>query len=109
MKSFSQLPAEPADAFEQLLLQRDFGTSRQFSQTAEVVGGSESTLRRRAEQWRWAERLADYDKGMLQQVSEARTKEDLERNKHQLETFRQEQLALLEIELKSYLRCSSAA
>lgn len=29
---------------------------------------------------------------MLQQASEARTKEDLERYKHQLETFRQEQL-----------------
>ena len=30
---------------------------------------------------------------MLQQASEARTKEDLERYKHQLEAFRQEQLA----------------
>ena len=72
---------------------RDFGPSRQFRQTADVVGCSESTLRRRAEQWNWVERLADYDSGMLQQASEARTKEDLERYKHQLETFRQEQLA----------------
>ena len=93
MNSFPQLPGEPADAFEQLLLHRDFGPSRQFSQTAEVVGCSESTLRRRAEQWNWVKRLADYDSGMLQQASEARTKEDLERYKHQLETFRQEQLA----------------
>ena len=93
MTSFSQLPGEPADAFEQLLLHRDFGPSRQFSQTAEVVGCSESTLRRRAERWNWVERLADYDSGMLQEASEARTKEDLERGKHQLEAFRQKQLA----------------
>ena len=93
MNSFSQLPGEPADAFEQLLLHRDFGPGRQFSQTADVVGCSESTLRRRADQWNWVERLADYDSGMLQQASEARTKEDLERYKHQLETCRQEQLA----------------
>lgn len=92
MNSFSQLPGEPADAFEQLLLHRDFGPSRQFSQTADVVGCSESTLRRRADQWNWVERLADYDSGMLEQASEARTKEDLQRYKHQLETFRLEQL-----------------
>ena len=93
MTSFPQRPGEPADAFEQLLLHRDFGPSRQFSQTADVVGCSESTLRRRAEQWNWVERLADYDSGMLQQASEARTKEDLERYKNHLESFRQEQLA----------------
>ena len=92
MNSFPQLPGEPADAFEQLLLHRDFGPSRQFSQTADFVACSESTLRRRAEQWNWVERLADYDSRMLQQASEARTKEDLERYRHQLETFRQEQL-----------------
>ena len=93
MNSFLQLASEPADAFEQLLLHRDLGPSRQFSQTANLVGCSESTLRRRAEQWDWANRLAEYDSGMLQQASEARTKEDIERYKHQLETFRQEQLA----------------
>ena len=93
MNPFVPLPGEPADAFEQLLLHRDFGPSRQFSLTAEVVNCSESTLRRRAEQWNWLERLAEYDSGMLQQASEARTKEDLQRYKYQLETFRQEQLA----------------
>ena len=93
MTSFPQLSGEPADAFEQLLLHRDFGPSRQFSQTADVVGCSESTLRRRAEQWSWVERLAYYDSGILQQASEARTKEDLERYKNQLETFRLEQLS----------------
>ena len=93
MNSFPQLPSEPADAFEQLLLHRDFGPSRQFSQTADVVGCSESTLRRRTEQWNWVKRLADYDSEMFQKGSEARTKEDLERYKHQLETFRLEQLA----------------
>ena len=93
MNPFDQLPGEPADAFEQLLLHRDFGPSRQFSKTADVVGCSESTLRRRAEQWNWLDRLADYDSGMLQQASEARMQEDLECYKNQLETFRQEQLA----------------
>ena len=93
MTSFPQRPGEPADAFEQLLLHRDFGPSRQFSQTAEVVGCSESTLRRRAEQWNWVKRLADYDSGMLQQASEARTKEDLDRYNKQVETFRLEQLS----------------
>ncbi len=93
MNSFPQLPSEPADAFEQLLLHRDFGPSRQFSQTADVVGCSESTLRRRAEQWQWAERLEAYDSSVLKKVSEARTTEDLARYALQLETFRQEQLA----------------
>ena len=93
MTSFHQLPGEPAEVFEQLLLHRDFGPSRLFSQTADVVGCSESTLRRRAEHWDWIERLAAYDSRMLQQISEARAEEELERYKHQLETFRQEQLA----------------
>ena len=93
MNSFPQLPGEPADAFEQLLLHRDFGPSRQFSQTADVVGCSESTLRRRADQWNWVERLADYDSGMLQQASDTRSKAELERYEKQLESFRQEQLA----------------
>lgn len=93
MNTFPQLAGEPADAFEQLLLHRDFGPSRQFSQTADVVGCSESTLRRRAQQWNWGARLATYDSGMLQQASEARTNEELDRYKHQLETFRQDQLA----------------
>ena len=92
MTSLLQLPGEPADAFEQLLLHRDFGPSRQFRHTAVVVGCSESTLRRRAEQWNWGERLADYDSGMLQQASDARSKAELERYEKQLESFRQEQL-----------------
>ena len=93
MTSLSQLPGEPADAFEQLLLHRDFGPARQFSQTAVVVGCSESTLRRRAEQWDWIERLAEYDSGLLKTVSEARSEAELERYEEQLEAFRQEQLA----------------
>ena len=93
MNSFSQLPGEPADAFEQLLLHRDFGPSRQFSRTADVVGCSESTLRRRAEEWNWIERLEAYDSDVLQKVSEALTKENLEHYKNQLETFRLEQLS----------------
>ena len=93
MTSFPQLHGEPADAFEQLLLHRDFGPSRQFSQTADVVGCSESTLRRRAEQWNWVERLVDYDSGMLQQTSDARSEAELERYQEQLEIFRQDQIA----------------
>lgn len=93
MESFLQLVDEPSDAFEQLLLHRDFGPSRQFSQTADIVGCSESTLRRRAEQWDWSQRLEAYDSGILQQVSEARTTEDLARYTLLLEVFRQEQLA----------------
>ena len=92
MNSFPQLPGEPADAFEQLLLHRDFGPSRQFSQTADEVGCSESTLRRRAEQWDWPARLAEYDASLLQQVSQARRQADLERYETQLETFRLEQV-----------------
>lgn len=92
MTSFPQLPDEPAEAFEQLLLHRDFGPARQFSQTAEALGCSESTLRRRAEQWDWATRLAEYDAALLKQVSQARTKSDLERYEAQLEAFRQQQL-----------------
>ena len=93
MNSFPQLPGEPADAFEQLLLHRDLGSSRQFSQTPNVVGCSESTLRRRAEQWDWEDRLAAYDSEVLQEVSEARTKADLESYDQHLQTFRQQQLA----------------
>ena len=93
MTSFPQLPGEPADAFEQLLLHRGFGPSRQFARTADVVGCSESTLRRRADHWNWSERLADYDSGQLKTVSDARTEAELERYEEQLETFRQEQLS----------------
>ena len=91
--SFPQFYGEPSEAFEHLLIHRDLGTSRQFSNTADLVGCSESTLRRRAEQWNWGERLADYDSRILQQTSEARTKEALDRHTLQLETFRLEQLA----------------
>ena len=93
MTSFQQLPNEPSDSFEQLLLHRNFGPCRQFSQTADVVGCSESTLRRRADHWNWSERLADYDSGQLKTVSDARTEAELERYEEQLETFRQEQLS----------------
>ena len=92
MTVFPQLPGEPSEAYEQLLLHRDFGPARQFSQTAEAVGCSESTLRRRAEQWDWRARLDQYDAALLQQVSRARTKADLERYEAQLETFRRQQL-----------------
>ena len=75
------------------------GPADLFMQTADVVGCSESTLRRRAEKWNWAERLEAYDSGILQQVSEARTTKDLTRYTVQLEAFRQEQLARAQSEL----------
>ena len=93
MTSFPQLPGEPADSFEQLLPYRVLGPSRQFHQTADVVGCSESTPRRRAEQWNWAERLADYDSGILQQASETRAQDELDRYRLSLENFGQEQLS----------------
>ena len=88
MTSFPQLPGEPADSFEQLLLHRDFGPSRLFRHTADVVGCSEFTLRRRAEEFNWMERLAGYDSRVLQKVSDARTEAKLERYEGQLEGFR---------------------
>ena len=93
MTSFQQLPNEPSDSFELLLLHRDCGPGRQFSQTAEIVDCSESTLRRHAEMWNWGERLAEYDSGLLMTVSDARTKAELKRYEEQLESFRQEQIA----------------
>ena len=92
MNSFPQLPGEPSDAFEHLLLHRDFGPGRQFSQTADVVGCSESTLRRRSQQWNWKERLEAYDASLLSQISSQGRDVSLESHQQSLETFRQEQL-----------------
>ena len=44
MIAFTQLPDEPSEAYEPLLLHRHFEPGRQFSKTAEAVGCSESTL-----------------------------------------------------------------
>ena len=90
--SFPQLAGEPADAYEQLLIHRDLGPGRLFRQTAELAGCSESTLRRRAEQWKWKERLASYDSDLLDQLSIEGRDESLERFQISLQLFREDQL-----------------
>ena len=73
------------------------------------MGCSESTLRRREEQWDWVERLTEYDSGMLQQASDARSKAELELYEEQLARARtvaeraEELLALVECSLKHHL------
>ena len=90
--SFPQLPGEPADAYKQLLVHRDLGPGRLFRQTAELLGCSESTLRRRSEQWQWKERLASYDAVLLDQLSIEGRDEFLERFQSSLQLFREDQL-----------------
>ncbi len=90
--SFPQLPGEPADAYKQLLVHRDLGPGRLFRQTAELLGCSESTLRRRSEQWQWKERLANYDADLLDQLSIEGKAESLERFQSSLRLFREDQL-----------------
>lgn len=90
--SFPQLAGEPADAYEQLLIYRDLVPGPLFRQTADLVGWSESTLRRRAEQWKWKERLASYDSDLLDQLSIEGRDESLERFQISLQLFREDQL-----------------
>ena len=78
MIAFTQLPDEPSEAYEPLLLHRHFEPDRQFSKTAEALGCSESTLRRRAEQRPWGTRLAEYDAALMREVSQAGAKANLE-------------------------------
>ncbi len=92
MPHFEQLPGEPADAFEQLLIHRDAGPGRIFSHTAEISGSSESTLRRRADQWNWLDRLEAYDSALLQQIAAGSSTEALERYEQLLKEFRDLQL-----------------
>ena len=90
--SFPQLPGEPADAYKQLLIHRDLGPGRLFRQTAELVGCSESTLRRRSEQWQWKKRLDSYDTALLDQINSDGHSQALKRHQQQLEEFRAKQL-----------------
>ena len=90
--TFDQLPGEPAEVFEQLLIHRDLGPGRLFRQTAELVGCSESTLRRRSEQWQWVERLKAYDESLLDQINSDGHSQSLKRHEQQLEEFRAKQL-----------------
>ena len=89
--SFPQLPGEPADAYNQLLIHRDLGPGRLFRQTAELAGCSESTLRRRSEQWQWKKRLANYDADLLDQLSIEGRDESLESFQSSLQVFRDDQ------------------
>ena len=90
--AFPQLPGEPADAYSQLLIHRDLGPGRLFRKTAELAGCSESTLRRRSEQWKWKQRLEAYDASLLSQISSQGRDVTLESHQQSLEAFRQEQL-----------------
>ena len=91
--TFDQLPGEPAEVFEQLLIHRDLGPGRLFRQTAELVGCSESTLRRRSEQWQWVERLKAYDAALLDQINSDGHSQALKRHEKQLKEFRDKQLS----------------
>ena len=94
--TFDQLPGEPAEVFEQLLIHRDLGPGRLFRQTAELVGCSESTLRRRSEQWQWVERLKAYDAALLDQINSDGHSQAVKRHEQQLKELRDEQLSRAE-------------
>ena len=49
-------------------------------------------MRRRAEQWKWKERLASYDSDLLDQLSIEGRDESLERFQISLQLFREDQL-----------------
>jgi hypothetical protein len=88
---FHRLNDEPAADFAALLIHRDAGPGRTLSATALQVGRSESTLRRVANRWRWADRLKTFDTAVLTKVAEsgARTAED--RHRKQLLAYRDAQ------------------
>ena len=66
---FHRLNDEPAADFAALLIHRDGGPGRTLNATALQVGRSESTLRRVANRWRWADRLQAFDSAVLTQVA----------------------------------------
>jgi len=92
MPTFEQLPGEPADSFAQLLVHRDSGPARLYSQTALATGSSVSTLRRRAEKWNWQKRLDVYDAEMLKTMELESTTEALRLHEKKLREFRDLQL-----------------
>lgn len=92
MPIFEQLPGEPADSFSQLLIHRDAGPSRLFRKTALLAGSFESTLRRRAVQWKWQERLDRYDTEILSRVESESSDQTVQKYKMQLQEFRDHQM-----------------
>lgn len=88
---FLRLSDEPAADFAALLIHRDAGPGRTLSATALQVGRSESTLRRLANRWGWAERLQAFDTAVLTQVAETGARTAEERHRNQLLAFRDTQ------------------
>ena len=95
MISLHQLPCELANAFEQLLLHRDFGPSGLFSQTAEswAALNRPSGDERSSETRLSGSRPLTRGGGALQKAPNARTEDELGRYEVLLDTFRQEQFA----------------
>ena len=88
---FHRLSEEPAADFSALLIHRDAGPGRTFSATALQVGRSESTLRRVANRWRWAERLHAFDSAVLKQVAATGAQTAEIRHRDQLLAYRDAQ------------------
>ena len=88
---FARLSDEPAADFSALLVHRDAGPGRTLRTTAMQVGRSESTLRRVAARWNWAERLQAFDSAVLQKVAAAGVRAAEDRHREQLLAFRDTQ------------------
>ena len=73
-------------------MHRDLGPGRLFRKSAELAGYSESTLRRRALEWSWSERLKAYDAATFQLMASEGQSEAIKRYVEQLDEFRNEQL-----------------
>lgn len=85
---FDRLPEEPAADFATLLAHRDAGPCcRSLRLTAEVVGRSESALRRLASRWNWHQRLEVFDEAVLLQLAATGCSAQ-ERHREQLLAFR---------------------
>ena len=85
---FTQLPDESVESFSRLIVHRDQGPSRSFRVTAGLVGCSESTLRRLSDRWNWTSRLRQYDRDLLQLVSDQSSESAQIAHRMQLEAFR---------------------
>jgi len=89
--AFERLEDESAAEFALLLAHRDTGPGRSLGTTANLVGRSESTLRRLASRRHWVDRLEIFDAALLCQVAAAGTKAAEDRHLDQLLSFRDAQ------------------
>ncbi|MCT0216070.1 hypothetical protein KQ298_07005 [Synechococcus sp. CS-1330] len=88
---FHRLKDEPSADFAALLIHRDTGPGRTLSATALQVGRSESTVRRVANRWRWADRLQAFDSAVLTQVAATGAHTAEIRHRQQLLAYRDDQ------------------